>query len=129
VRTVLAALAGLLGLALFMGVIFAGCGAFMKSRGGYPEGLALLRADPAATAALGTPIRDGFFVTGEVASDGMDAHSSYVVRVRGPRGSGRLRIRGYRAGGAWRVTGMTLETAGGERLEYVPGVGFARVDV
>ncbi len=118
-------LLALLGLGLFMGVVWAGCSTFLKSNGPYEEAVKIARMDPAVMEALGAPVEEGWFLNGEIESDGMDSRATYLTRLHGSRDRGTLRIRGYRDS-AWRIVGMTLETGDGARLDYAPGRGFRR---
>jgi hypothetical protein len=122
-RTLGALLLFLLGLALFMGVVWAGCSTFLKANGPYREAVKIARADPAVVEALGAPVEEGWFLNGSIESDGMDARATYLTRLNGSRDRGTLRIRGY-SDGAWRIVSMTLETGEGARLDYAPGLGF-----
>ncbi|HLA64056.1 MAG TPA: cytochrome c oxidase assembly factor Coa1 family protein [Rhodothermales bacterium] len=121
---VFSVLAGLFGLALFLGVTWVGCTAYLKSHGPYREAMALAAADSTLKAVLGPPVQPGLFINGEVESDGMDQWATYVTRIKGSRERGTLRIQGYRAGGDWQVVSMALQTRGGRRYSYTPATGF-----
>ena len=69
-----------------------------KSSGGYQQALAMVRADPAAMEALGTPIEDGWFPTGHVESGGSTGTSDLAIPVSGPNGGGTLSERDQRHG-------------------------------
>ena len=56
----------------------------MKSSGGYPEALAAARANPAVVQALGTPIKDGWFPSGNIESSGSTGESDLAIPVSGP---------------------------------------------
>ena len=122
-RTVPALLASLLGIGLFMALVWAGCSTFLKSNEAYERGVEAAVADPVVEKALGAPVRESWFLNGSVEGDGMTWNGSWLVRLRGERASGTLRIAGYKTGGDWRVVAMALD-ADGVRYFYVPGVGF-----
>jgi len=71
--TALSIVAALLGLAGFMGVVYVGCSHFLKSNPAYDEAVAIALIDPLVQETLGVPVREGFFINGEVHSDGMDS--------------------------------------------------------
>jgi hypothetical protein len=121
--TVLAVLLGLLGLGLFMGLVWVGCSAFLKNNDAYRQGVAAALADPSVGELLGAPVAEGLFINGEIEHDGMDAYGTWLVRLRGEAHSGTLRIIGHESMDAWRVVGLVLETQG-QRYRYVAGSGF-----
>ena len=52
----------------------------------------MVRSDPAAIQALGTPIEDGWFPTGHVESGGSTGSSDLAIPVSGPNGGGTLYV-------------------------------------
>jgi len=117
-------IAALLGLALFMGIVWIGCTSYLKGHGPYREAMAIATADATVNAVLGPPARAGLFINGEISSDGMDQWATYVSRIKGSRTRGTLRVQGYRAGGDWEIVSMALQTRENHRYTYVPGTGF-----
>ena len=122
-RGALSVLTGLVGLALFMAVVWAGCSTFLKNNGAYERGVATALIDPVVAKALGAPVRESWFLNGSIEGDGMTTRGSWLVRLRGERAGGTLRIAGYKADGDWRVVSMALD-AEDVRYVFVPGVGF-----
>jgi hypothetical protein len=94
----------------------------MKSSGGYQEALAATRGNPAAVQALGTPIKDGWFPTGNVQSSGTTGVSDLAIPVSGPRAKGTLYVRATRSMGDWRFTMLVLQIKGtGEKIDLLAG--------
>jgi len=94
----------------------------MKSSGGYQEALAAARADPAVVQALGTPIKDGWFPSGNIESSGSTGESDLAIPVSGPNGSGTLYVRATKYMGDWRLTMLVLQVEGtGERIDLLAG--------
>ena len=125
-RVALPLLLAVVGLALFMSVVWAGCGAFLKNNDAYRRGLAAALADPVVADALGAPVRESWFLNGAVEGDGSVSRGSWQVRLRGAKRSGTLRIAAVEQDGIWGVMGMGLR-AGDDRYQYVPAQGFAPV--
>lgn len=125
-RTALSILAAVLGLALFMSVVWAGCGAFLKNNDAYRRGLSAALADPVVQDALGAPVREGWFLNGAIEGDGSVSRGSWHVRLRGAERSGTLRIAALERDGIWGVVDMSLR-AGDKTLRYLPRQGFAPV--
>jgi hypothetical protein len=94
----------------------------MKSSGGYPEALTAARANPAVVQALGTPIKDGWFPSGNIESSGSTGESDLAIPVSGPDGSGTLYVRATKSLGDWRLTMLVLQIKGsGERIDLLAG--------
>lgn len=80
----------------------------MKSSSVYSEALAEAHSAPAVAAALGTPLKDGFFTTGNVSESGSSGSANYMIPISGPLGSGHLSVSATRSQGAWHLDDLTL---------------------
>ncbi len=127
VRNLLLALVALVGFALFMGAVWAGCSTFLKNSEAYDRGLATALADPTVQEVLGAPVRESWFINGVIESDGAVSRGSWITRVRGEAASGTLTIGGLKRAGRWGVISLALEV-GGATYVYREGVGFVRAD-
>ena len=95
----------------------------MKSSGGYQQALTLVRSDPAALEALGSPIKDGWFPTGHVDSSGTSGTSDLAIPVSGPNGGGTLYVNATREMGDWHFTRLVLKVKGtGEEIDLLQTV-------
>ena len=65
----------------------------MKSTDVYKEALARAKADPAVIEALGSPIRDGFLVSGNTNVNGASGESNLAIPISGPKGKGQFTCR------------------------------------
>ncbi len=112
---VLACLAGLLFLAGIFGLVVLLMKG-MKSSSVYSGAMAKAESSPTAIAALGTPMKDGFFFIGgineETTESSTETNSSgnaeFVVPVSGPKGSGHLSFHATRGQGEWHYDDLTL---------------------
>jgi hypothetical protein len=94
----------------------------MKTSGGYQEALAAARANPAAVQALGAPIKDGWFPTGNVEGGGSSGSSDLAISVSGPKAGGTLYVRATSSMGDWHLTMLVLQLKGtGERIDLLAG--------
>jgi hypothetical protein len=87
----------------------------MKSSEPYQDALAILRSNSAAEQALGTPIRDGWYVTGSIGVSGSSGHAEFSFPVSGPKGSGTVTLIARRYGGRWTLTRLELTLNGSGR--------------
>jgi len=81
----------------------------MKSSDAYKDAVARARASAAVTAALGTPLEEGFFVSGEVNVRNGSGQANLEIPISGPKGSGVIHVVGVKSSGKWTYT--TLEVA------------------
>ena len=84
----------------------------MKSSGAYKEGLARAKECPAVQAALGTPIKDGFFVTGNVSTGGTSGKADLAVPISGPKGKATLCVVASKSAGQWSFSTLAVEVKG-----------------
>lgn len=126
-RNLLLVLMALVGFALFMSVVWAGCSAFLKDNEAYDRGLATALADPTIQEVLGAPVRESWFLNGIVESDGATSRGSWTTRLRGENASGTLTVGGFQSAGRWGVVRLSLDV-GGVTYVYRQGAGFEPTD-
>ena len=101
----------LLALGLFIGgIVFVAMSA-IKSSEVYKGALGVVQTHPAAIERLGQPIKDGWWVNGNVKFDASGGSANFEIPVSGPKGSGTLHVRAISPDGAWMY----------ERLDLVVG--------
>lgn len=108
--------AGCLGLIL-AGVLFVGGIVFVamsaiKSSEVYQGALKVVQTHPAAVERLGEPIKDGWFVTGNIKVDAGGGHADFNLPVSGPKGSGTLHVRAVSPDSTWMYERLDLATGG-----------------
>jgi hypothetical protein len=84
----------------------------MQSTWAYTEALAAAQADVEVTAALGTPIEAGRFVTGNVEVNPGSGYADLVIPIFGPNGEGTLYVEAEKAAGQWYFTTLEVAVAG-----------------
>ena len=75
--------------------------AVMKSSDVYTGAVARARSNPAVIAALGTPVSEGFFVTGNISENNSSGNANLVISLSGPSGSAKLNVLATRSNGDW----------------------------
>src|SRR5215467_6799075 len=81
----------------------------MKSTDVYKEALARAKADPAVIEALGSPIKDGFLVSGNSRVNGASGESNLAIPISGPRGKGTIYVSATKLLGRWNYSGLVVE--------------------
>lgn len=102
------------GFALF----FWGISALMKSSDAYKEALARAKAEPAVIEALGTPIREGFFLTGNVQLSGSRGDADLAIPISGPNGKATVYVVAKKSMGQWTFRHLIIEIQNtGKRID------------
>lgn len=92
----------------------------MKSSDAYKSALAKAKADPRVVAALGSPITDGFLVSGKTNVSGTSGHADMTVPISGPKGKGTIYFVATKFAGDWTFSKLVVEIGeSGERIDLV----------
>jgi hypothetical protein len=95
--------------AVFVGSILVIVFSAMKSTDVYREALARAIADPAVIEALGSPIKDGFLMSGNTNVNGAAGESNLAIPISGPKGKGTIYVSANKALGQWNYSGLVVE--------------------
>ena len=93
----------------FIGLIVVIVFSAMKSTDVYKEALARAKADPAVTEALGSPIKEGFLLSGNTNVNGAAGESNLAIPISGPKGKGTIYVSANKALGQWNYSGLVVE--------------------
>jgi hypothetical protein len=105
------------GFGFFIVTMFFG---MMKSSDAYKMALARAKADPRVVAALGSPIEDGFFASGNTNVSGTSGQADMTVPLSGPKGKGTLYFVASKFAGQWTFSKLMVEIANtGQRIDLV----------
>jgi len=92
----------------------------MKSSDAYKSALARAKADPRVVNALGSPITDGFFVSGNTNVSGSSGSADMTIPISGPKGKGTIYFVASKFMGKWTFSKMVVEIAQtGQRIDLV----------
>lgn len=112
---VLAALLLALFAAFVFGIVALIFGA-LKSSTPYQHAITRAQADIAVVAALGEPIRAGWFVQGNIGVDGTSGEADLAIPLEGARADGTLYVVAEKRSGEWRYETLAVNVEGGERI-------------
>jgi len=93
----------------FIGSILVIVFSAMKSTDVYKEALARAKADPAVIEALGSPIKEGFLLSGNTNVNGAAGESNLAIPISGPKGKGTIYVSANKALGQWNYSGLVVE--------------------
>src|SRR4029078_1289347 len=89
----------------------------MKSTDVYKQALARAKGDPAVIEALGSPIKDGFLMSGHRNVNGASGESNLAIPISGPKGKATIYVSANKLLGRWNYSGLTVEV--GQRHERI----------
>ena len=81
----------------------------MKSTDVYKQALARAKADPAVIEALGSPIKDGFLMSGNTNVNGASGESNLAIPISGPKGKATIYVAANKLLGRWIFSGLVVE--------------------
>jgi Cytochrome oxidase complex assembly protein 1 len=111
--------AGLLLTGLVAGLVL-GVMSLMKSSDVYRDALNQTRQNPAVIAALGSPLRAGWFVTGNISFINDSGAANLAIPVSGPKGRGTIHVIGERANRRWTLKRLDVEIKNtGQRINLI----------
>lgn len=97
-------------------VALAGMGGFIavimgsiKGSDAYTGALARARSAPAVVAAIGSPIRDAYFVSGNITVSGPTGVADLAIPVTGPKGGASVFVQASKRLGAWHFDHMIVQ--------------------
>jgi hypothetical protein len=81
----------------------------MKSRDVYKDALARAKTNPAVIDALGSPIKERFFMSGNTNVNGASGKSNLAIPISGPKGKGTIYVSAQKSLGEWNYSGLIVE--------------------
>jgi len=90
---------------VFVGSILVIVFSAMKSTDVYRDALAHAKTDPAVIEALGSPIKNGFLVSGKTNVNGASGESNLAIPISGPKRKGIIYVSANKSLGAMELFG------------------------
>jgi Cytochrome oxidase complex assembly protein 1 len=81
----------------------------MKSTDVYKDALARAKAHSAVIEALGSPITEGFLVSGNTNVNGASGEANLSIPISGPKGKGTIYAGAKKSLGRWNYSGLIVE--------------------
>ena len=96
----------------------------IKSTDVYKEALVRAKANPAVIEALGSPIRDGMFLSGNTNVNGASGQADLAIPISGPKGKGTIYVTASKSAGEWGYSTLVAEIARThERIDLLTTAG------
>jgi hypothetical protein len=81
----------------------------MKSTDVYKDALARAQANSSVVEALGSPIKEGFLVSGNTNVNGAAGEANLSIPISGPKGKGTIYVAANKSLGRWNYSGLIVE--------------------
>ena len=82
-----------------------------KSTDVYKDALARARVHPSVIEMIGSPIKEGFLVSGNTNVNGASGEANLSIPISGPKGKGTIYVAGSKSLGRWNYSGLIVEIA------------------
>jgi hypothetical protein len=106
----------------FVILVYTTVATLTRSSGAYSGAIARTEASAAVAAALGTPIRPGFFVTGDISINGSSGKAELVIPISGPKGDAAIYVEASKILGAWHFDRLVVQVGNtGDRIDLSDG--------
>ncbi len=80
----------------------------MKSSDAYKLAFARASADAGVIKAIGTPVKDGFFTTGNIRVNGSSGFADLAVPISGPKGKATIYLVAAKSEGIWNFSKLAV---------------------
>ncbi len=102
----LASLVVLIGfIALIMSFVFGA----MKSSDAFKQALTMAKSNPKIESVLGSPIQEGYFITGSIKVYGASGDAQMAIPISGPKGSGTIYLEATKSAGEWSYSKLVVQ--------------------
>ena len=109
---------------LFIGLIFTVVMGSMKSSDAYKQAVAKARANPSVVEKLGTPIAEGYFVSGNISVQNDSGNADLQIPISGPKGKAVIHAVATKSAGKWEYSRLTVSIEDQPELDLLgPGPG------
>jgi hypothetical protein len=101
----------------------------VKSTDAYKKAVARARADSRVSAALGSPIKEGLFVSGSTNVNGASGKSDLSIPIHGPNGHATIYVDAIKSAGEWRYRTIIVKIAKtGEKIDLTRSAKESKPD-
>lgn len=102
-------------LAAFIAVIMTFVFGLMKSSDAYKLALGKAKSSPEVIEALGTPIKEGYFTSGNINVSGPSGNADLAIPISGPKGDATVYLEAQKSAGEWSFSKLIVEIKGSRK--------------
>ena len=94
----------------------------IRSTGPYKDAFARAKIHPLVIEALGSPIKEGLFVSGSTKVNGAAGEANLAIPISGPKGKGTIYVKAAKSLGRWSYSDLVVEIQGTRnRIDLLKG--------
>ena len=82
----------------------------LKSSDAYQGALIRIKTNPVVISALGEPVKEGFFFTGNISVNGGSGNANMSIPVSGPKGTATAYVLATKSLGQWHFDHLIIQT-------------------
>jgi hypothetical protein len=103
----------------FIGFVVAVVFGAIKSTEVYKGAVSIAMHDPRVEAALGTPVEEGWLVSGNVNVENDTGQARLSIPLKGPRGGGNVELKATKEGGKWSYQKLLFRPDSGDPIDLL----------
>jgi hypothetical protein len=108
-------------LCAFVGGIYFLVTSMMRSSEPYQQAVAIAQQDPRVAAAMGAPLKEGWFITGNINISNSSGRANLNIPLSGSISDGSLRLAASKSEGVWTFSHLSLRVKkSGEEILLTP---------
>ncbi|MEO6173112.1 MAG: cytochrome c oxidase assembly factor Coa1 family protein [Arenimonas sp.] len=100
---------GLLAICGFVGLLFYSVTSMMKSTDAYQMAVQQAKSNPEVVSAIGKPIAEGLFTTGNINTSGSSGTADMAIPISGPKGEAKIYVTAKQSVGKWTFNNLVVE--------------------
>lgn len=104
---------------LFIALIFGVVMGSIKSSDAYKQAVARARANPTVVESLGTPIAEGYFVSGNISVQNDRGNADLQIPISGPKGKAVIYAVAVKSAGQWEYSRLSVAIEGQPELDLL----------
>ncbi len=81
----------------------------MKSSDAYKQALDKAKSNPDVVAALGSPIKEGYFTSGSININGASGNADLAIPISGSKGKGTVYLEAQKSAGEWSYSKLVVQ--------------------
>ena len=117
-----ACVGGLLAIATFIVMIVMIVFSTIKSSDAYKQAVQTAKNDSRVISAIGAPLKEGLFVTGNISVGGSSGQADLAIPISGPKSSGTIYAVASKSVGVWNFSSLVVEVNGSsQRINLLAG--------
>jgi Cytochrome oxidase complex assembly protein 1 len=101
----------------FFGLIYTAVSGMMKSSDAYKLAVQSAKTNPRVTREIGSPMKEGFFMTGNINLSNDSGLANLAIPISGPKGKGTIYAVASKTKGTWTFSSLVVQVDGRPKID------------